>query len=420
MKIFFIERAPKQIDIKELKGRDGNDEIDFPKIIEANRFTPVNYHDEHWLFCTWGTKDWALQWVEHNFLQLKSEITAFSSEIYRRFASGHSPKYRSIRNEGDLRGGFITEEIELPYLLQDLFQEELTPQAKDFFQERLLNNGLPEIMAVASYILSELDFMSRNILLTGTSPAVFKIDHERCLWDFHLQREDKSFDNRGMATVDKIDSFPFGKTVSKYWPRKDSFEYYPEWFIDLLKRKEFKSRAYMSFLLYALVPDEFIIQECNQFFSSEQRKEITRYILLIKKNLYKSLIGSCEFATFLLATTNEQILLQIDEEMDKNEIKTRLIKLRKACLSRFKNIVPETLIASPKVFTKFQLECIERVFLECGIKPAVITPISQWYNAELCRHRTSVLIMKLQAYSYDVDCLNELNHQQLEMMVAQY
>ena len=114
--------------------------------------------------------------------------------------------------------------------------------------------------------------------------------------------------NQQSISSQNIDEFPKRANPPRFWPSSEDDNQYPQWFLDLLNRKEFKKRAYITLLAFSITPDKTMHSLSKQFFKPCYSEQIIEHVNKRKNNLKKAMKHSRHFAKFLVTTPNTEIL----------------------------------------------------------------------------------------------------------------
>lgn len=185
-------------------------------------------------------------------------------------------------------------------------------------EQALLENGLPEIMAV-SYVLGEWSFKARDIVLHIDTMQVHKLDHERCLWEISHKlltgiQTREHFDDQNIIVRQQsfsshdIDRFPQRTNCPRLWPTsKDEIDSNPKWFTTLINTEAFRKRAYKTFQVAAMIPDKVIASLSLLFFKKSYSVQVADHVVKRKYYLKKAMKHSAKFVDFLSSAEDAQI-----------------------------------------------------------------------------------------------------------------
>ena len=249
---------------------------------------------------------------DDDYLVLKNTFVSFLSHLKEELLLALENEYLQYKQEGNFSADKISDKITSIYKqkVKEFYQLIINPIKLNLikkFEEYLLKNGLPEIMAIG-YALGEWSFKARDIIFDTTNYNVFKIDHERCLWEIsHALLVDlkvpdvfgspEKINNQQSVSSQDIDEFPKRTNPPRFWPSGE--DEYPQWFLDLLGREEFKRRAYVTLLAFSITPDKTMCSLGKQFFKPCYSEQIIEHVNKRKNNLEKAIKHSKNFAEFL-------------------------------------------------------------------------------------------------------------------------
>lgn len=188
------------------------------------------------------------------------------------------------------------------------------------FREILQANGLANIIAIA-FALGEGSLKARDILLDA-SGRVYKLDHERCLWEViytflyeitpctkshsvwsatPFLEDPETIIKMQAITSQDIDTFPKRESSPALWfLNQDEDNPDPEWFNELLQEESFRHQGYVSLLAFALVPDAVLKELSRVCFKPVYGEDIANHIVRRKDCLQEALYHSKEFTAFFM------------------------------------------------------------------------------------------------------------------------
>ncbi|RDI42098.1 hypothetical protein [Aquicella lusitana] len=259
---------------------------------------------------------------ESEFLNLKNIFIDFLSHLKETLLLKLENEQLQCKQEDNFNAERISNEIELLYKrsAHEFYQMIIGPIKQDLilkFEKYLLENGLPEIMAIG-YALGEWSFKARDIIFDTNDYNVFKIDHERCLWEIShallidlnvtdlFGKAKKIISQQSISSQD-IDEFPKRTNPPRFWPSSEDDHKYPQWFLDLLNKEQFKKRAYITLLAFSITPDKTMHSLGSLFFNPIYFEKIIEHVNKRKNNLGKALRHSKEFAEFLITISDTEI-----------------------------------------------------------------------------------------------------------------
>ena len=259
---------------------------------------------------------------ENDYLILKNTFINFLSNLKEEFLLELDNEQLQYKQEGNFSAGKMGNKVDSMYKqkIKEFYHSKINPIKPKLikkFEEYLLKNGLPEIMAIG-YALGEWSFKARDIIIDTTNYQVFKIDHERCLWEIshallvYLKGADmfgspEKISSQQSISSQDIDEFPKRTNHPRFWPSSDDDQKYPQWFLDLFNREEFKKRAYITLLAFSITPDKTMRSLGKQFFKPCDSDQIIEHVNKRKNNLKKAMKHSRKFSEFLIAMPDSEI-----------------------------------------------------------------------------------------------------------------